>query len=122
MTKDEPAFYISPMAENGALMVTRGRHWFVVASRALVLVSIVLILLSMACLRGGHPPASGMVVLLILTGVTPIATAAAVAGCLQALRGDRKDNAFFILCGVSTAFAVFGLVLLFLKLVLGATI
>jgi hypothetical protein len=102
--------------------VSRGRFLFVVSSGVLVLAAIVLILLSMAYLRGGHPPASGIAVFLILIVATPIATAASVAGCLQALRGNRKTNAFFILCGVCAAFAIFCLVLLFLKLVLGATI
>jgi hypothetical protein len=102
--------------------VSRGRFVFVTSSGVLVLASIVLILLSMAYLRGGHPPASGIAVLLILMTVTPIATAATVAGVLEALRGDRRTSAFFILCGVCAAFAIFCLVLLFLKLVLGATI
>jgi len=44
------------------------------------------------------------------------------AGEREARRGDRRSNAFFILCGVSAAFAVFASVLLFLKLVLGASL
>lgn len=98
------------------------RYLFVVCSGILVIASIVSVLLATAYLRGGHPPASGIVVLLILMAVGPIATAAAVLGSLEARRGDREANVFFILCGVSGAFAVFACVLLFLKLVLGATI
>lgn len=104
------------------LTISVARFLFVASSGVLVLASIVLILLAMAYLRGGHPPASGIVVVLILMVVGPIAAAAAVTGGLQAKRGDLKANVYFILCGVSGAFALFAGTLLFLKLVLGATI
>lgn len=97
------------------------KYRVVVLSGYAVLAAIVAILVALAFFRGGHPPASGIIVLLILFVVTPLAVAAAALGLTtQAPAADQK--LFFTMAGVCLAFAVFSVVLLFFKFVLGRSI
>jgi hypothetical protein len=95
----------------------------VMASGVLVLVAIVLMLLSIAYLKGGHPPASGVAVLLIFMVVTPLAACSALAALSTPVEAaGPSPRAFFLMGGVCLAFTVFAITALVLKLVFGATL
>ena len=86
----------------------------------IVLAAIVAMLFSLAFLRGGHPPASGIVNLAILIVVCPLSIVSAWIGLTtrpESLTGGQKH--FYMMAGVATAFAIFSIVLLVLKVGLG---
>lgn len=84
-----------------------------------VLVGTVLMLFAAAYLRGGHPPASGIVNLVLLLLLSPAAGLAAAVGLRAA---GTVDKWFFVMTGVCLGFAVFAGTLLLLKVVLGRAV
>ena len=103
-------------------MRTRTETW-IVGAGYVVLAAVVAVLLSMAFLRGGHPPGSGIVNLIILVVVYPISLYAAVAGLktrVDAVSGSPKR--FFVMVGVSLTFSVFVSLLFVLKFAFGRSI
>ena len=101
----------------------RFREIFVIGSAVMALAAIVSILVATAYLRGGHPPASGIVAAVILLASTPFTLAGSVIGL--ATSRERADELaqggkfFFIGTGVCIAFAAFAGILFVLKVVLG---
>jgi hypothetical protein len=95
----------------------------VLSAGCAVLAAIVLMLLSAAYLRGGHPPASGIAILVILAVATPAAVLATVLGLgHRADPGRPGDKPLFVMTGVCLAFAVFAATLLVLKFALGKSV
>lgn len=100
----------------------RTPRW-VVSSGYVVLVAIAMILASTAFLRGGHPPGSGIVNLLILVCVYPIAVYGSIAGMRTSIdSAGPSAKVYFIMAGVCLAFALTSTMLLVLKVVLGKAI
>ena len=96
------------------------RHKLVIYSGYVVLASICAMLLSIAYLGGGHPSGTGIVNGLLLIVVGPLSAVASVVG-LRTRQGllDRDARTYHVMSGVCLAFALFFVVLAFLKLVLG---
>jgi hypothetical protein len=101
----------------------RFREIFVIGSAVMALAAIVSILGATAYLRGGHPPASGIVAAVIFLATTPFTLVGSVIGLASS--GERADELakggkfLFIGTGVCVAFTTFAGVLFFLKVVLG---
>ena len=96
---------------------------FVITAGVGALLAEITMLLATAYLSGGHPPASGIVVLLVLLIMGPVSVIATIAG-LSALRRDGA-NGRALLCvmtGVNLSFALFALMVVVLKVVLGRSI
>jgi hypothetical protein len=89
----------------------------------LVLISVCLLLLSTAFLRGGHPPGSGIVNLIILAAAYPLALVGSVAGLtLPPSRAPASAKAFYVLTGVCLCFALAVTVAMILKFGFGKPI
>ena len=86
-------------------------------------VGAVAMLLATAFLRGGHPPGSGIVNLILLVLVTPLALGAAAVG-LRTAPGDVAGpvKRFYLMTGVSLLFAVVASLVFVLKFLLGRSI
>ena len=95
----------------------------VIYSGYFVLVAIVLMLLSMAFLRGGHPPGYGIVNLIILVFGYPISLFGSIIG-LKTKVDDVSVSVknYFLMVGVSLAFFLFTSLLLILKFIFGKAI
>jgi hypothetical protein len=93
---------------------------FVIAAGCGALAAEIGILLALAYLGGGHPPASGLAAALLLLVMGPISAVAAILGLSAPQRGDGK--LLFVMTGVNLAFAVFAAVLFVLKGLLGRSI
>jgi hypothetical protein len=96
---------------------------FVIASGCGVLAAEIGMLLAMAYLRGGHPPASGIVVMLVLLVMGPVSAIAALVG-LSARARDQVParKLLFVMTGVNLSFAVLALMVFVLKVVLGQSV
>ena len=96
---------------------------FVIVAGCGALVAEIAMLLATAYLRGGHPPASGIVVLLMLLVIGPVSAIAAILGLSARSRDDlRVGKLLFVMTGVNLSFAVFALMVFVLKFVLGQAI
>jgi hypothetical protein len=99
---------------------------FVIASGCGVLAAEIGMLLAMAYLRGGHPPASGIIVMLVLLIMGPVSAIAAIVGLSARARPlDNEAHAgrlLFVMTGVNLSFAVLALMVFVLKVVLGQSI
>jgi hypothetical protein len=104
----------------------RFRELFVLGSGVLTLLAVFSIIGAIAFLGGGHPPASGIVAVLIFFAVTPFSLAASVIGLVTPPRRiselKRGGKLFFISTGVCFAFTVFAAALLFVKAGLGRAV
>ena len=96
---------------------------FVIAAGCGTLAAEIGMLLAMAYLRGGHPPASGIVVMLMLVIMGPVSVIAAIVGLSARPRNDAHAWTLpFVMTGVNLSFAVLVLTALVLKVVLGQTL
>ena len=103
--------------------MSAGRDRLVALSGWVVLAAVVAMLLAAAFLRGGHPPGSGIVNLIVLVLVAPLSLGAAVVGLRTApgaVAGSVKR--FYLMTGVSLVFALFASLLFVLKFLLGRSI
>lgn len=99
------------------------KQLLVIYSGYAVIAAIVLILASMAFLRGGHPPGYGIVNLLILVFVYPVSLFGSIAGLNSSVGSLAvSPKTYFIMVGACMAFACFSTVLLVLKFVFGKAI
>jgi hypothetical protein len=92
----------------------------IVYSGYAVLVAILLILLSTALLRGGHPPGFGIVNLLLIVLVYPIS----IFGAISALKTSVKDvhisiKLYFLMAGACLTFSFFTTIFIVLKFIFG---
>ena len=95
----------------------------VVYSGYIVLIAIVLLLLSMTFLRGGHPPGSGIVNVMILVCVYPISLLGAILGLNtpgSSISGSAKT--YYIMTGVCLSFALFTTMIFVLKYIFGQAV
>jgi hypothetical protein len=96
---------------------------FVITAGCGVLLAEIVILLATAYLGGGHPPASGIVVLLVFLIMGPVSVIAAIAGLSARQRhGAGGGPLLFVMTGVNLSFAVFAVMVIVLKVVLGRSI
>jgi hypothetical protein len=96
---------------------------FVIAAGCGALAAEIGMLLAIAYLRGGHPPASGIVVMLVLLVMGPVSAIAAVVGLSARPRdAPHARKLLFVMTGVNLAFAALALLVFVLKVVLGRTI
>ena len=103
-------------------MANKNQSW-VVYSGYVVLVAIVLMLVSMAFLRGGHPPGYGIVNLLILAFAYPVSLYASISGLRTSVNSlSVPVKTYFIMVGVCSTFALFATILLVLKFIFGKAI
>ena len=104
----------------------RFRELFVLGSGVLTLLAIFSIIGAIAFLGGGHPPASGIVSVLIFFAVTPFSLAASIVGLVTPPRRSAElshgGKFFFVSTGVCIAFTVFAAALLFVQAGLGRTV
>ena len=99
------------------------KQLLVVYSGYAVLVAIVLILASMAFLRGGHPPGYGIVNLVILFFIYPISVYGSIVGLKMSIDSlTVSPKVYFIMVGSCITFALFSTVLFVFKFIFGKAI
>ena len=91
--------------------------YFVIAAGCTALLAEIVLLAAAAYLQGGHPPASGIVALLVLVVQGPLSVVAAALG-LSARKRDTVDGRTWLLVmtGVNLAFATFAVMIVVLKM------
>lgn len=96
---------------------------FVIAAGCTALLAEIVLLAAAAYLQGGHPPASGIVALLVLVVQGPLSAVAAALG-LSARTRETADGRkwLFVMTGVNLSFATFAVMFVVLKVMLGRSI
>ena len=98
-------------------------EYLVVVSGVLVLVSILVIFYAVAFMRSGHPPASGIVALIVILGLSPVAILATVAGLLSGERASGlPQKLVHTMLGVNVTFVFIVACIFVFKVILGAPI
>jgi hypothetical protein len=88
-----------------------------------VLAAIFLISVSMAFLRGGHPPGSGIVNLLIIVFAYPLSVYGSIIGLKTSVNSlSVSPKVYFTMVGACVAFAMFSTLLLIFKFIFGKSI
>ncbi|MCB1049970.1 MAG: hypothetical protein H6510_17950 [Acidobacteria bacterium] len=99
------------------------KFWFVTLSALIVLFALLVCLVAAGTMRSGHPPASGIVVLVVFMLIGPLSSIAALIGLFTKPRPDMpRFKWFFIATGIHVLCALFCLMVWFFKSVLGWTL
>lgn len=96
---------------------------FVIVAGIIVVCAIFILFYAAAYMRSGHPPASGIVGLVVVFVVSPISVLASLIGLFMRERvAPLKDKIFYIMTGINLSFSIIVLFLFIFKVLLGKTI
>lgn len=99
------------------------QQWRVIYAGCSVLAAIVLILASMAFLGGGHPPASGIVNLLIIGAAYPLSVYGSIVGLRTPVGAVAVPvKLYFVMAGACATFAIAATTVLVLKFAFGLSV
>ena len=98
-------------------------EYFIVATGIAVLAGILVILYAVAYMRSGHPPASGIVFLIVVFILSPFSLAAVIAGVFTVKLPTRLNSKLvYSMLGINLLFSYLLALIFFFKVILGATI
>lgn len=98
-------------------------EYFIVATGVAVLAGILIILYAVAYMRSGHPPASGIVFLIVVFIVSPFSVVSVIAGIFTVkLPTNLNSKLVYSMLGVNILFSYILVLIFIFKVILGKTI